>query len=98
VRLWPCLEDSGVFITKYALSSWTIKCANRVTGEEICFNTTLPKGMGSFASEEEALRAIGTKVADQLNRDLFLSHVNVAGRKVTLVVTGMPDRAWEELF
>jgi serine/threonine-protein kinase len=97
-RLSTRLAASGLVITKYALSSWTIKCANRVTGEEICFNTTLPKGMGSFASEEEALRAIGTKVADQLNRDLFLSHVNVAGRKVTLVVTGMPDRAWEELF
>ena len=97
-RLSTRLAASGLVITKYALSSWTIKCANRVTGEEICFNTTLPKGMGSFASEEEALRAIGTQVADQLNRDLFLSHVNVKGRKVTLVVTGMPDRAWEELF
>ena len=97
-RLSTRLAASGLVITKYALSSWTIKCANRVTGEEICFSTTLPKGMGSFASEEEALRAIGTKVADQLNRHLFLSHVNVTGRKVTLVVTGMPDRAWEELF
>ena len=97
-RLSTRLAASGLVITKYALSSWTIKCENRVTGEEICFSTTLPKGMGSFASEEEALRAIGTKVADQLNRDLFLSHVNVTGRKVTLVVTGMPDRAWEELF
>ena len=97
-RLSTRLAASGLVITKYALSSWTIKCASRATGEEICFNTTLPKGMGSFASEEEALRAIGTKVADQLNRDLFLSHVNVTGRKVTLVVTGMPDHAWEELF
>ena len=97
-RLSTRLAASGLVITKYALSSWTIKCANRVTGEEICFDTTLPKGMGSFASEEEALRAIGTKVADQLNRNLFLSHVNVTGRKVTLVVTGLPDRAWEELF
>jgi serine/threonine-protein kinase len=97
-RLSTRLAASGLVITKYALSSWTIKCTNRATGEEICFSTTLPKGMGSFASEEEALRAIGTKVADQLNRDLFLSHVNVTGRKVTLVVTGMPDRAWEELF
>jgi serine/threonine-protein kinase len=97
-RLSAKLAASGLVITKYALSSWTIKCTNRVTGEEICFNTTLPKGMGSFASEEEALRGIGTKVADQLNRDLFLSHANVTGRKVTLVVSGLPERAWEELF
>ena len=80
-KLSTRLAASGLVITKYALSSWTVKCTNRLTGEEIYFNTTLPKGLGSWASEEEALRAIGAKVADQLSRDLFLQHVNVTGRK-----------------
>jgi hypothetical protein len=69
-----------------------------VTGEEIYFNTTLPQGLGSWASEEEALRVIGAKVADQFSRDLFLQHVDVTGRKITLIVTGMPDATSEELL
>ena len=97
-KLSTRLAASGLVITKYALSSWTVKCTNRLTGEEIYFNTTLPKGLGSWASEEEALRAIGAKVADQLSRDLFLQHVNVTGRKVALIVTGMPDAASEDLL
>jgi serine/threonine-protein kinase len=97
-RLSTRLAASGLVITKYALSSWTVKCANRVTGEEIYFNTTLPQGLGSWASEEEALRVIGAKVADQFSRDLFLQHVDVTGRKITLIVTGMPDATSEELL
>ena len=71
-------------ITKYALTSWTVKCIDRATGEEIYFNTTLPKGVGSWASEEEALKAIGTKIADEFSRDFFLQHAHVTGRKVAL--------------
>ena len=96
-RLSTRLAASGLVITKYALSSWTVKCANRMTGEEIYFNTTLPQGLASFASEEEALRVIGGRVADQFSRELFLQHVNVSGRKIALVVTGMPDATWEDL-
>jgi eukaryotic-like serine/threonine-protein kinase len=84
------LEASGVVITKYALTSWTVKCVDRDTGEEIYFNTTLPKGVGSWASEAEALNAIGTKIADEFSRDFFLQHLNVTGRKVTLTIAGLP--------
>ena len=62
-------------MTKYTLTSWTVKCVDRATGEEIYFNTTLPKGVGSWASEEEALKAIGAKIADEFSRDFFLQHV-----------------------
>jgi serine/threonine-protein kinase len=97
-RLATRLAASGLVITKYALSSWTIKGTNRMTGEEIHFSTTVPKGLGSWPTEEEALRAIGAKVADQFSRDLFLQHVNVSGRTITLAVSGMPDAATEELL
>jgi serine/threonine-protein kinase len=43
----------GVVVTKYALNAWTIKCIDRATGEEIYYNTTLPAGEGSWASEEK---------------------------------------------
>jgi len=92
------LAASGLVVNKYTLASWTVKCTDLATGEEIYFNTTLPKGIGSWASQEEALRAIGTGVADQFSRDFFLRHVPVRGRKVKLIVSGMPDVASEEVL
>ncbi len=92
------LAASGLVVHKYTLASWTVKCTDLATGEEIYFNTTLPKATGSWASQEEALRAIGTGVADQFSRDFFLRHVPVRGRKVKLIVSGMPDVASEEVL
>jgi len=90
------LEASGLPVTKYTLTSWTVKCVDLASGEEIYFNTTLPKGVGSWASEEEALTAIGQKIADEFSRDFFLQHANVASQRVTLSVDGMPDAAAED--
>jgi serine/threonine-protein kinase len=95
-RLSMRLPTSGLTVTKYALTSWTVKCVDRETGEEIYHNTTLPKGAGSWASEEEALRAIGGDIADQFSREFFLEHASVTSRPVALVVSGMPDAASEE--
>jgi tRNA A-37 threonylcarbamoyl transferase component Bud32 len=92
------LPASGLMATKHTLTSWTVKCIDRETGEEIYYNTTLPKGVGSWASEEEALQAIGAKIADEFSRDFFLQHANVTGQPVTLSVEGMPDAASEELL
>jgi len=75
-----------------------VKCIDRETGEEIYYNTALPKGIGSWASEEEALQAIGTRIADEFSRDFFLQHVSLTGQKVTLNVDGMPSPAAEELL
>jgi serine/threonine-protein kinase len=97
-RLSMKLAASGLVVHKYTLASWTVKCTDLATGEEIYFNTTLPKAIGSWASQEEALRAIGTGVADQFSRDFFLRHVPVRGRKVKLIVSGMPDVASEEVL
>jgi serine/threonine-protein kinase len=97
-KLSARLEASGLTVTKFALTSWTVKCIDRETGEEIYYNTTLPKGVGSWASEEEALKAIGTKLADEFSRDFFLQHVSVTGQKVTLLVQGMPNAAAEDLL
>jgi tRNA A-37 threonylcarbamoyl transferase component Bud32 len=97
-RLSMRLEASGLMVTKYALTSWTVKCIDRETGEEIYYNTTLPKGVGSWPSEEEALRTIGQKIADEFSHDFFLQHASISSRPITLVVEGMPDAASEELL
>lgn len=90
-KLSAKLPASGLTVSKYTLTSWTVKCVERATGEEIYFNNTLPKGVGSWASEEEALRAIGGKLADEFSRDFFLQNFGLSGQKVVLKVTGLAD-------
>jgi serine/threonine-protein kinase len=97
-RLSTKLAASGLVITKYALASWTVKCTDRASGEEIYFNTKLPKDAGSYASADAALRAIGGSIADQFNRDFFLMHVPLRGRKISLIVAGLPDDTTQMLF
>jgi len=95
-RLSMKLAASGLVVTKYALNSWTIKCIDRATGEEIYYNTKLPAGEGSWATEEEALKAIGAKIAAEFTRDFFLQHVYVTGRRTTIRVEGVPDTITDE--
>jgi serine/threonine-protein kinase len=97
-RLSMLLPASGLTVSKYALTSWTVKCIDRETGEEIYYNTALPRGPGSWTSEEEALQAIGARIADQFSRDFFLQHVSLTGQKVTINVDGMPSPEAESLL
>jgi len=97
-KLSARLQASGLTITKFTLTSWTVKCTDRESGEEIYFNNTLPKGVGSWASEEEALSAIGAKLADEFSRDFFLQHLGMSGQKVTLRLSGVTDAKAAELF
>ena len=92
-RLSMRLPSSGVVVTKYGLNSWTIKAVDRTTGEEIYYNTTMPTGMGSWASEAEAFTAIGTRMAGEFSREFFLQHVYGTGQKVTVSFEGVPDSA-----
>ena len=97
-RLSARLPASGLVVTKYALNSWTIKAIDRETGEEIYYNTTLPTGMGSWATEDEALKAIGTQIGGEFSRDFFLQHVYGTGQKVSLVIEALPDAAADKTF
>jgi eukaryotic-like serine/threonine-protein kinase len=97
-RLSARLPASGLVVTKYALNSWTIKAIDRETGEEIYYNTTLPTGLGSWATEEEALKAIGTQIGSEFSRDFFLQHVYGTGQKVSLIVDAMPDAVADATF
>ena len=97
-KLSAKLQASGLTITKYTLTSWTVKATDRATGEEIYFNNTLPKGVGSWATEEEALAAIGSKIAEEFNRDFFLQHFGMTGQKVVLKVAGLDDPGSADLL
>ena len=97
-KLSARLQASGLTITKFTLTSWTVKCTDRETGEEIYFNNTLPRGGGSWASEEEALRAIGERLADEFSRDFFLQHLGMSGQKVVLRLAGVSDARTADLF
>ncbi len=97
-RLSMRLAASGLVVTKYALNGWTIKCVDAATGEEIYYNTKLPAGEGSWATEEDALKAIGTRIANEFSRDFFLQHVYVSGRKVVLKVDGLPPAVGDDVL
>jgi tRNA A-37 threonylcarbamoyl transferase component Bud32 len=97
-KLSMTLPASGLTVSKYALTSWTVKAIDRDSGEEIYYNTALPKGLGSWATEEEALKAIGAKIADEFSRDLFLQHVQPTGQKVTLAIDGWPGGGADDLL
>ena len=97
-KLSAKLAASGLTINKFTLSSWTVKAVDRETGEEIYFNNTLPKAAGSWASQEEALAAIGTKIADEFTRDFFLAHFNQTGQSVRLTFQGLPDSITEQML
>jgi serine/threonine-protein kinase len=96
-RLSTRLDASGITVHKYAVTALTVKCIDQTSGEEIYFKTVLPKGTGSWATEEEALKAVGETIADQFSRDFFLQHVYVAGQRVALLLEGLPDAKTAEL-
>jgi len=97
-RLSTRLEASGLVITKYVVTSATVKCIDRETGEEIYYNTVMPKGGGSSPSEDEALKAIGARMAKEFSRDFFLEHLVTASQPVVLAVAGLPDAVADNLL
>lgn len=88
-RLSARLAASGLVIEKVVLTSWTVRCTDRQSGEEVYLNTEVPEGT-SWASEEKALADIGKRVGEQFSRDFFLSHFHFTARKVALQLTGLP--------
>jgi len=84
------LKASGLTLTKYVLTSWTVNCTASDTGEEIYFNTKVPKSKG-WASEDEALEEIGRLIGQEFSRDFFEDHLMRPSRIFQLQVAGLPD-------
>jgi serine/threonine-protein kinase len=90
-KLSAKLEASGITIEKFVLTSWTVKCTDRKTGEEIYHNTQIPE-KASWASEDLALRDVGKLVGDEFSKSFFLQHFHFTGQKVALNVPGLQDK------
>jgi serine/threonine-protein kinase len=87
-RLRATLPASGLTIEKYALTSWTVKCVEHSTGEDIYFDNQLPEAK-SWGDEDRALQEIGTLIADAFSRDFFAQHLPRLSRQSQLVLTGV---------
>ena len=94
-KLQHTLEASGITIEKYVLTSWTVKCTDRKTGEEIYHNTQIPEQQ-SWATEDQALRDVGKLVGEEFSKNFFLQHYHHVAQRVALRVLGLPDAATSE--
>lgn len=90
-RLSARLPASGITIEKVVLTSWTVKCTDKTTGEEIYHNTRIPEKT-SWNSEELALEDIGRLIGEEFNKSFFLRHFSFAGERVRLKLSGLPDK------
>lgn len=84
------LEASGLQIERTVITSWTIKCIDTKSGEEIYFNTTIPQKV-SWNGEDEALADIGKLIGEEFSKNFFLQNFHFSGQKIKLNVTGLPD-------
>ncbi len=87
------LEASGLVIDRSAITSWTIKCIDKKTGEEIYYNTAVPQRM-TWNSEDEAMADIGRLIGEEFSKGFFLQHFHFTAQKVALGVNGLPDEAF----
>ena len=84
------LEASGLVIDRSAITSWTIKCVDKKTGEELYYNTAVPQRM-TWNSEDEAMADIGRLIGEEFSKGFFLQHFHFAAQKVKLNLAGLPD-------
>ncbi|BBK41608.1 hypothetical protein STVA_16280 [Allostella vacuolata] len=91
------LPSSGITISKYVLTSWTVACVDNATGQEIYFNNKVPTGR-SWNDEDVATRDIGQLIGQEFSRDLFEKHLSAPSRIFQLQVMGLPDYDAGELM
>jgi hypothetical protein len=84
------LQASGINVTKTTITSWTVKCIDNHTGEEIYFNNKVPRGH-SWASEDEALQYIGKLIGSEFSKDFFEQRLMSPSKVYELRVVGLPN-------
>ena len=84
------LSASNLKVTKYALTSYTVKCVDNNTGEEIYFNNKIPRRK-TWANEDHALEDIGRMIGTEFNKDFFDQHLLKPTRIFQLQAMGLPD-------
>lgn len=95
--LTATLKASGLTITKHVLTSWTIKCVDNNTGEEVYFNNKVPQNK-SWSDEDAAMNDIGKLIGQQFSKDFFEDHLMRTSRIFQLQLFGLPDYDTGTLF
>ena len=75
------LQASKLKVTTYSLTSWTVKCINNHTGEEIYSNNQIPKSK-SWPDENQALEAIGRQIGGEFSTAFFDQHLLKSGNRL----------------
>ena len=83
------LKTSGIEINKFTITSWTVKCLDSATGEELYFNNKIPVRR-SWNSEDEAVMAIGQLIGEEFSREFFEQQLLQRTRIYQLEVQGLP--------
>lgn len=91
------LKTSGLEINKLTITSWTVKCTDSATGEELYFNNKIPSRR-SWNTEDEALMAIGELIGQEFSRDFFEQHLLQRTRIYQLELQGLPTYDAAVLF
>ena len=84
------LQASGVTVKKHIITSWTVKCVDNHTGEEIYFNNKVPR-RHSWASEDEAVQDIGKLIGSEFSKDFFEQRLMSPSKVYELRVVGLPN-------
>ena len=91
------LAASGLTVKKYALTSWSVKCIDNNTGEEIYFNNKIPQKQ-SWPDEDVAIQDIGNMIGSEFSREFFEEHLQQAAPTYQLQVIGLPSYDVGEMF
>jgi serine/threonine-protein kinase len=91
------LKTSGITLTKFVLTSWTVKCIDNHTGEEIYFNNNIPRKK-SWADEDAALADIGKLIGGEFSKDFFEQHLMAPSQIYQLQVVGLPAYDIAKIF
>lgn len=91
------LKASGIQLTKHVLTSWTVKCINNNTGEEVYFNNKVPRKK-AWADEDQALEDIGRLIGREFNKSFFETQLLSAAQRYQIQLSGLPDYDTALLF
>lgn len=84
------LKASNLKIDKFQITSWTVKCLDNRSGEEIYFNNKIPTRM-SWNTEDAAVSAVGELIGEEFSSSFFESQMMQPSKIYQLEVSGFPS-------
>ena len=91
------LRSSGITVTKYVLTSWTVQCVDNHVGEEVYFNNKVPREV-SWADEDAAIEDIGRLIGAEFSKDFFEEHLRMPTKIFQVQVVGLPSYEMGEIL